>query len=36
VVAAIEPMATPMMVPLTPKLDAMTAAITAPAAEARI
>ena len=35
-VAAAEPMATPTMVPLTPKVDAMTAAITAPAAEARI
>ena len=36
VVAAAEPMATPTMVPLTPKPDAMTAASTAPAAEARI
>ncbi len=35
-VAAAEPMATPTIVPLTPKLDAMTAAITAPAVEARI
>ena len=35
-VAAAEPMATPMIVPLTPKTDAMRAAITAPAAEARI
>jgi hypothetical protein len=35
-VAAAEPMATPMMVPLTPKVDAMSAAITAPAVEARI
>ena len=35
-VAAAEPMATPTMVPLTPKIDAMTAAMTAPAAEARI
>ncbi len=35
-VAAADPMATPMMVPLTPKVDAMTAAITAPATEARI
>ena len=35
-VAAAEPMATPTMVPLTPKLDAMIAAMTAPAAEARI
>lgn len=35
-VAAIDPMATPTMVPVTPKLDAMTAAITAPAADARI
>ena len=29
-------MATPMIVPLTPKVDAMTAAMTAPTAEARI
>jgi hypothetical protein len=36
VVAATEPMATPMMVPSTPKKDRMTAANTAPAAEARI
>ena len=36
IVAAIEPMATPMTVPLTPKLDAMRAAMTAPEAEARI
>jgi hypothetical protein len=36
VVAAMEPMATPTMVPLTPKMDAMTADNTAPAAEARI
>jgi hypothetical protein len=35
-VAAMEPMATPTIVPVTPKLDAMSAAITAPAAEARI
>jgi hypothetical protein len=35
-VAAIEPIATPTIVPVTPKLDAMSAAITAPAAEARI
>ena len=35
-VAAADPMATPTMVPLTPKIDAMTAAITAPAVEARI
>ena len=35
-VAAIDPIATPMTVPVTPKLDAMSAAITAPAAEARI
>ncbi len=35
-VAAAEPMATPMMVPLTPKVEAITAAITAPTAEARI
>ena len=35
-VATADPMATPMIVPLTPKTDAMTAAITAPAAEARI
>ena len=36
VVAAIEPIATPTIVPVTPKLDAMSAAITAPTAEARI
>jgi hypothetical protein len=36
VVAATEPMATPMMVPLTPNTDAMTADSTAPPAEARI
>jgi hypothetical protein len=35
-VAAIDPMATPMIVPLTPKLDAISAASTAPAADARI
>jgi len=35
-VAAIEPIATPTIVPVTPKLDAINAAITAPAAEARI
>ncbi len=35
-VAAADPIATPTMVPLTPKVDAMTAAITAPAVEARI
>ncbi len=35
-VAAAEPIATPTMVPLTPKADAMTAAMTAPAAEAMI
>ena len=35
-VATADPMATPMIVPLTPKTDAMIAAITAPAAEARI
>ncbi len=35
-VAAADPMATPTIVPLTPKIDAMEAAITAPAAEARI
>ena len=35
-VATADPMATPMIVPLTPKIDAMSAAITAPAAEARI
>ena len=35
-VAAAEPMATPMIVPLTPKVDATIAAITAPAVEARI
>jgi hypothetical protein len=36
VVAATEPMATPMMVPFTPNTDAMTADSTAPPAEARI
>jgi hypothetical protein len=36
VVAAMEPMATPTTVPLTPKTDATTAASTAPAADARI
>jgi len=36
IVAATEPMATPTTVPLTPKVDAMSAAMTAPAAEARI
>lgn len=36
IVAATEPMATPMIVPVTPKLDAISAASTAPAAEARI
>jgi len=35
-VAAAEPMATPTIVPLTPKIDATTAAQTAPAVEARI
>lgn len=35
-VAAAEPMATPTIVPFTPKTDAMTAAQTAPAVEARI
>ena len=35
-VATADPMATPMIVPLTPKIDAMSAAITAPAALARI
>jgi hypothetical protein len=35
-VAAIEPIATPTIVPVTPKVEAMSAAITAPAAEARI
>jgi len=35
-VAATEPMATPTMVPFTPKIDAMTADNTAPPAEARI
>src|ERR1700679_2517654 len=34
-VAAADPMATPTMVPLTPKNDAMLAATTAPVAEAR-
>ena len=36
IVAAAEPMATPTMVPLTPKADAISAARTAPATEARI
>jgi hypothetical protein len=36
VVAATEPMATPTMVPLTPKMEAITADNTAPPAEARI
>ncbi len=36
IVAAAEPMATPTMVPLTPKADAITAASTAPTTEARI
>jgi hypothetical protein len=36
VVAAIDPIATPMIVPLTPKMDAMTADSTAPPAEASI
>jgi len=36
VVAAMEPRATPTIVPLTPKTDAMTADSTAPAADARI
>jgi len=35
-VAAADPMATPTIVPLTPKVEAMTAAITAPPVEARI
>ena len=35
-VAAAEPMATPMIVPVTPKLDAMSAASTAPMAEPMI
>jgi hypothetical protein len=35
-VAAAEPMATPTIVPFTPKTDAMRAAHTAPAVEARI
>ena len=35
-VAAAEPMATPMIVPLTPKVDATSAAMTAPAVDARI
>ncbi len=35
-VAAAEPIATPMIVPLTPNAEAISAAITAPAAEARI
>lgn len=36
IVAAAEPMATPMTVPVTPKLEAMSAASTAPMAEATI
>jgi hypothetical protein len=36
IVAAHEAMATPMIVPVTPKLEAMSAARTAPAAEAMI
>ncbi len=36
IVAAAEPMATPTMVPFTPKADAITAARTAPTTEARI
>ncbi len=36
IVAAAEPMATPTMVPLTPKADAISAANTAPPTEARI
>ena len=36
IVAAADPMATPTIVPLTPKTEAMTAARTAPATEARI
>lgn len=36
IVAAADPIATPTIVPLTPKLDAIRAAMTAPAAEARI
>ncbi len=36
VVAAMEPIATPTMVPFTPKMEAMTADRTAPAAEAAI
>ena len=36
IVAAADPMATPTMVPLTPKTEAMSAARTAPATEARI
>ncbi len=36
VVATMEPIATPTMVPFTPKMEAMTADSTAPAAEAAI
>lgn len=36
IVAAADPIATPMIVPLTPKVDATRAAMTAPAVEARI
>jgi hypothetical protein len=36
IVATPDPIATPMIVPLTPKVDAISAARTAPAAEARI
>jgi hypothetical protein len=36
IVAAADPMATPTMVPLTPNAEAISAARTAPAAEARI
>jgi len=35
-VATTDPIATPMIVPLTPKDDAISAASTAPAADARI
>jgi hypothetical protein len=36
IVATADPMATPMIVPVTPKVDAMSAAVTAPATDARI
>lgn len=36
IVATADPMATPMIVPVTPKVDAMSAAVTAPVTDARI